>query len=59
MNPEHQALKAQTKAEQAKKDYDYMLAASYYRTAAEIWLQIGEVDQWERCLAAADEMDSK
>lgn len=59
MIPEHQALKAQDKAEKAKDDFDFESAAANYRTAAAIWLQIGDMDQYERCLSAADDMDEK
>jgi len=59
MSAEKQALKAQIHANECNDDGDYAGAAGYYRTAAAIWLQIGEIDQYERCLSAADDMESK
>ena len=59
MNPEHQALKAQNKAEAAEVGYDYEGAEANYRIAAAIWLQIGEMEQYLSCLDKADEMESK
>jgi len=56
-NPVQAAHKATAKATEAENDGCFSEAAGYYRIAAELWRNVDDEDQAERCEYKADEME--
>lgn len=53
------AFHAQDEGKLLRKIGDYIGAAFKYRYAAELWRDLGETDQWEKCLSLAEDLEKQ